>query len=111
MRKRPSGSDAPVAKALETAAPAKRPRADKPSDYCKNALCAGPNGSFLRKQSGCKGYCRKCASLFVPDVMAAVKIKTKEAAKTTADKFPCSKCGATYYFKVDPNTDLHFCKA
>jgi len=113
MLKRPSAFvDAePATKSSETGASAKRPRVLKPSDYCKNAKCAGPNGSRLRKQSGCKGYCRTCASLFVPDVMADVKMKLKDADKKRADKFPCSRCGASYYFKMDPSTHLHFCKA
>ena len=113
MLKRPSAhvDVAPAANASETGAAAKRPRLLKPSDYCKNTKCAGPNGSRLRKQSGCQGYCRKCAALFVPDVMAAVKSKMKDADKKRADKFPCSRCGATYYFKMDPDTKLHYCKA
>ena len=101
QKKRPSAFVAaePTPKSSDTGAPAKRPRVLNPSDYCKNADCAGPNGSRLRKQSGCKGYCRKGVALFVPDVMADVKIEIKVADQKRADKFPCSKCGASYYYK------------
>ena len=83
----------------------------KPSAYCKNAKCMGSNGHPRRKVSGCRGYCRQCVVVFEPDVVSYVRKKSKEGDQKRAHKFPCSRCGATYYYKIDPNTKKHYCKA
>ena len=58
----------------------------KPSDFCKNADCAGGgNGLRSRKQSGCKGYCVKCDKIFEPEAHAG----RKETSKL------CSRCCQT----------------
>ena len=85
-----SNAKAPIRTASGFAQRAQASKRTKPSDFCKNADCAGGgDGLRSRKQSGCKGYCVKCVKIFEPEAYAGRKAAWKETLKF------CSRCFQT----------------
>ena len=84
------------------------PSKGKPSDYCKNPKCMKTENMRRRKQSGMKGYCVKCAPVFISkEALKAHKIKHQQVCLLRKEKFPCDFCEATYYFRCDIKNGKH----